>query len=144
MKKADILAKMLIADIENKTVLEPACGAADFSLSASAYTDRVYCIDIDAGRLDAENTNKFNFRLMDAAEMDFADNTFDTIVIFNAFYHIQSQWASIKKECMRVLKNDGVIYIVGTWKLDVNVMMECFGDKAKRRDDFLIAEIRKK
>lgn len=42
MKNTDILVHLLIADIENKTVLEVVCGAADFSASASAYSDHVY------------------------------------------------------------------------------------------------------
>ena len=35
MKKTDALVNMLISDIESKEVLEVACGAADFSVSAA-------------------------------------------------------------------------------------------------------------
>ena len=42
MKNTNILVNLLIADIENKAVLEVACGAADFSVSASAYSDNVH------------------------------------------------------------------------------------------------------
>ena len=45
--------------------------------------------------------------------MDYADDTFDTVILYNAFAHIQSQWVEIERECKRVLKADGVIYIVG-------------------------------
>lgn len=75
--------------------------------------------------------------------MDYADNTFDTVILYNAFFHIQSQWNEIERECKRVLKTNGVIYVVGTWKLDVHAMMDALGDKAKWRGQFLIAEIRK-
>ncbi len=143
MKNSDILVNLLIADIENKTILEAACGAADFSVSASAYSDSVYCIDIDAGRLDSKLAEKLHFQIMDASKMDYADETFDTVILYNAFFHIQSQWIEIETECKRVLKAEGVIYVVGTWKLDVHKMMDVFGDKAKWRNQFLIVEIRK-
>lgn len=143
MKNSDILVNLLIADIENKTILEAACGAADFSVSASAYSDSVYCIDIDAGRLDSKLAEKLHFQIMDASKMDYADETFDTVILYNAFFHIQSQWIEIERECKRVLKAEGVIYVVGTWKLDVHIMMDVFGDKAKWRNQFLIVEIRK-
>ena len=143
MKKTDILVDLLIADIKNKTVLEVACGAASFSISASACSNDVYCIDLDAGRLGSELTENVHFHIMDASKMDYADSTFDTVVLYNAFSHIQSQWLEIKRECSRVLKTNGVIYVVGTWKMDTHLMMEVFGDKAKWRDEFLIVEIRK-
>lgn len=143
MKNTDILVDLLIADIKNKTILEAACGAADFSISAASYSDRVYCIDLDAGRLNSRLAANLHFQIMDASKMDYADETFDTVILYNAFFHIQSQWSMIEQECRRVLKPDGVIYVVGTWKLDVSVIMDVFGDKAKWRDQFLIVEIRK-
>ncbi len=143
MKNTDILVNLLIADIKNKTILEAACGAADFSISASVYSDSVYCIDLDARRLNSKLAANFHFQIMDASQMDYADNTFDTIILYNAFYHIQSQWIKIEPECKRVLKAEGVIYIVGTWKLDVHTIMNVFGDKAKWQNQFLIVEIRK-
>lgn len=143
MKNTDILVNLLLEDIENKTVLEVACGAADFSISASAYSDSVYCIDLDAGRLNGKTAVNIHFQIMDASKMDYADDTFDTIILYNAFFHIQSQWPEIERECKRILKADGVIYIVGTWKLDVRKIMDVFGDKAKWQNPFLIVKIRK-
>lgn len=143
MKNTDILVNLIMEEIENKTVLEVACGAADFSVSASAYSDCVYCIDLDARRLNGKTAANIHFQIMDASKMVYADNTFDTVILYNAFAHIQSQWVEIERECKRVLKADGVIYIVGTWKLDVHNIMDVFGDKARWRNQFLIVEIRK-
>ena len=143
MKNTDILVKLLRADIENKAILEVACGAADFSVSASAYSDSVYCIDLDARRLNSSLKEKLHFQIMDASKMDYADDTFDKIILYNAFFHIQSQWIEIERECRRVLKAGGVIYVVGTWKLDVNIIIDIFGGEAKWQDQFLIAAIRK-
>ncbi|MDE7054686.1 MAG: class I SAM-dependent methyltransferase [Oscillospiraceae bacterium] len=143
MKNTDILVNLIMEEIENKTVLEVACGAADFSVSASAYSDCVYCIDLDARRLNGKTAANIHFQIMDASKMVYADNTFDTVILYNAFSHIQTQWIEIEQECKRVLKADGVIYIVGTWKLDVHNIMDVFGDKARWRNQFLIVEIRK-
>ena len=143
MKNTDILVNLIMEEIENKTVLEVACGAADFSISASAYSDCVYCIDLDARRLNGKTAANIHFQIMDASKMVYADNTFDTVILYNAFSHIQTQWIEIEQECKRVLKADGVIYIVGTWKLDVHNIMDVFGDKARWRNQFLIVEIRK-
>ena len=143
MKNTDILVNLIMEEIENKTVLEVACGAADFSVSASAYSDCVYCIDLDARRLNGKTAANIHFQIMDASKMVYAHNTFDTVILYNAFSHIQTQWIEIEQECKRVLKADGVIYIVGTWKLDVHNIMDVFGDKARWRNQFLIVEIRK-
>lgn len=51
MKKTDALVKKLTSDIENKDVLEVACGTADFSVSAAQLANSVSCIDLDDSRL---------------------------------------------------------------------------------------------
>lgn len=143
MKTTDRLVRLLADDIDNKTVLEVACGAADFSISASACSNRMDCIDLDAHRLSAPLPENVHFQIMDASQMDFADNTFDTIILYNAFAHVQSQWSEIERECKRVLKADGVIDVVSTWKLDTYWMSKVFGDRANWQGPFLIAKIRK-
>ncbi len=142
MKNTDKIVHLLIADIDGKSVLEVGCGSAEFSVSASAYANNVSCIDFDAGRLGKLKEN-VHFQIMDASKMDFADHTFDTVVIYNAFFHIRSQWAEIEKECKRVLTENGIVYIVGTWKLDINEMVKEFGEKAKWHNQFLIVQIKK-
>ena len=105
MKKTDALVNMLISDIESKEVLEVACGAADFSVSAARAANHVSCIDLDACRLNhLDKQENVTFQIMDAARMSYPDNTFDTVVIYNAFFHIRDQWDEIEKECRRVLK----------------------------------------
>ena len=144
MKKTDALIKILTSDIEHKDILEVACGAADFSISAARVANKVFCIDLDDRRLNKRDIqNNICFQIMDAAKMAFLDNQFDTIVIYNAFFHIQSQWHMIEQECKRVIKETGKIYIVGTWSLDINVMKDTFNDRAMWRDGFLIVEMKK-
>ena len=144
MGKTDELVRMLATDIEHKDILEVACGAAGFSVSAARIAHRVDCIDLDDGRLnDQAKQSSIHFQIMDASEMSFPDNTFDTIFIYNAFSHIHSQWDMIERECKRVVKATGKIFIVGTWKLDTNLMIDAFGDHAVLHSGFLVVKIKK-
>ena len=67
----------------------------------------------------------------------------NAIFIYNAFSHIHSQWDMIERECKRVLKITGKIYIVGTWKLDTNLMTDLFGDHAVQYGSFLVVKMMK-
>ena len=70
------------------------------------------------------------FQIMDAARMSYPDNTFDTVVIYNAFFHIRDQWDEIEKECRRVLKTHGNPVCDRDMELDTILMIEMFGDQA--------------
>ena len=144
MKKTDALVNLLAGDIARKDVLEVACGAADFSISAARVANHIACIDLDDSRLNSQaRQNGIHFQIMDATQMAFSDNAFDTIVIYNAFFHIQPQWNMIEKECRRVIKPAGKIFMVGTWSLDTNLMIDAFGNHAAWHEGFLIAEMTK-
>lgn len=143
MKKTDKAVRLLMADIENRDILEVACGTADFSLSALPFASGVSCIDLDDSRLSPPaRQSALHFQVMDAARMDYADHTFDTVFIYNAFSHIHNQWEAIEKECRRVAKENGTIVIVSTWSLDTGLLRDTFGDKAVMRDDFLIVRLK--
>jgi ubiquinone/menaquinone biosynthesis C-methylase UbiE len=145
MKKTEVLVDLIVSDIEKKDVLEVACGAADFSVSASRLAGSVSSIDLDDSRLsDQVARSKIYFQIMDASKMAYSDNVFDTIVIYNAFFHIYPQWDLIEKECKRVLKETGIIYIAGSWKLDTHLMIDVFGNDAVWQDGFLIVKMTKR
>ena len=72
--------------------------------------------------------------------MTYPDHSFDTVVLYNAFSHIQSQWSAIEKECRRVLKDDGAIWLVGTWKMD---RPDGGSFRGERRVDFLTVKLGK-
>ena len=141
MKKADRIVQLLKSDIENKDILEVACGTADFSIASASFAHSVSCIDLDDSRLNPMVAqSNVHFQKMDACKIEYPDRAFDTIIMYNAYYHIQTQWKEIEKECKRVLKSMGCIYIIGTWKLDTSIMLDVFGDKAFWLDDFLIVK----
>lgn len=129
MRNTDRIVRCLLPEIEGKEVLEVACGTAEFSLSAARWAKRVTCIDIEESRLDERVKKQDNicFRVMDASKMDFEGEAFDTIIVYNAIYHIKDQYDEILEECRRVLKPEGHIFLISTWKLDLALMREKFG-----------------
>lgn len=144
MKKADKVVELSKPEIDGKDILEVACGGADFSTSASKYANSLTCVDIDDSRIKGKTLpENVRFEIMDAASMSYPDGSFDNVFLYNAFFHVQTQWNDIEKECLRVLRPSGKIVIIGTWKLDVNLMLDTFGDAAKWKDGYLIVPIEK-
>ena len=144
MKKTDALVKLIESEIKDKDVLEVACGGAEFSASASRLARCVHCIDLDASRLgDLSSLENVYFSIMDATKMEFPDCRFDTVVLYNAFFHVQTQWNRIEEECNRVLKAGGCLIIVGTWSLDTAPIKDVFGDQARLEKGFLMVKKQK-
>ncbi len=144
MKTTEKIVHHFSSDIANKTILEAACGSGDFSISAADYAREVFSVDLVDFRLNKQNVkSNMHFEIMDASEMTYKDEAFDTVFIYNAFSHIQDNWKAIEKECRRVLKPEGKIYVISTWKIDISSMKDEFKDKAYWWEDFFIAEIMK-
>ena len=112
--------------IEGQTVLEVACGCAEFSIAASEIAKKVNCIDLDSVRLNKEisECNNVTFELMDATDMKYGDKTFDTVVIYNAIAHLNTVFPSVLKECDRVLQAEGSIFIISSFGIDKTVIEE--------------------
>lgn len=144
IEKTDIIVKKFMKEIERKDILEVACGTAEFSNSAAGYARSVSCIDLDDSRLDPITQGNIHFEIMDASKMRYPDEVFDTVFIYNALYHIRSQWEEIKKECRRVLRPEGSIYLIATWKLDVTLMHDLFAGEAEQNGDCLVVRIGKR
>ncbi len=145
MKKTDAILRLVRQEIENKDVLEVACGTAEFSLSAAQCARQVACIDIDSSRLNGlvETRENIRFRKMDAAEMEFGSDTFDTVILYNALCHIESRYDAIMAECRRVLKPEGRILLIATWKMDGSLMAEMFGDRVERLEGCYMVKLGK-
>ena len=144
MKNREKIISDLMEDIKGKDILEVACGTAEISLVASDYANQIKCIDLVDFRLGNIDRKNISFEIMDASKMTYADNTFDTIIIYNAFAHIVTQWHYIEKECRRVLKNTGKIILISTWSLDLEPMKEQFKEKVKSMNGYWKVEIDKK
>lgn len=112
--------------IEGQTVLEAACGCAEFSVAASEIAEKVTCIDLDPSRLHREISECGNvtFEIMDAADLKYDDETFDTVVIYNAIAHLKTVFPSVLKECGRVIKAEGSIFVISSFGMDKAVIRE--------------------
>jgi len=104
--------------IEGNKVLEIGCGNGDSSLVMAKKGFQVTGIDlsefgIKQAKEIVKNNNlqdKAQFFVMDATELSFPDNSFDTIVIPEVLEHIRSS-KKILEEAIRVLRNGGRIII---------------------------------
>lgn len=107
-------------EIEEKTVLEVACGCAEFSVAASKIATKVNCIDLDSFRLNQAISNCHNveFEIMAATDMHYSDGTFDTVILYNAISHLETIIPAIFKECKRVLNTNGSIFIISSFGMD--------------------------
>lgn len=112
--------------LENKDVLEVACGCAEFSFYTSSIARKVCCMDLDDSRLkfDPDDCANLEFRIMDATKMDYEQRSFDTIVIYNAIGHLEDIIDAVLAECRRVLRTGGVVYIISSFSMDKQVIRE--------------------
>ncbi|MFD2369995.1 class I SAM-dependent methyltransferase [Brevibacillus sp. GCM10020057] len=103
----------------DKTVLDIGCGGGGKTCYYATYGPKKM-IGIDIVPHYSEEGNAFakekglgdvvSFMTADAARMDFADNTFDTIIMNDAMEHVSEPEKTLE-ECFRVLKPGGHLYI---------------------------------
>ena len=142
MRLVEKAVELLKSEIAEKDILEVACGGADFSICSAEFAKSVSSIDLDDSRIKGKTLpDNLRFEKMNAACMNYHDASFDNVFLYNAFFHVREEWDEIEKECRRVLKPSGKIVIIGTWKLDVNLMIDTFGDAAERYDEFIVVRI---
>ena len=108
------------SDVIGKDVLETACGRADLSVAMSPLARTVECIDLVDFRLnpEVEKCANVRFSVMDATRTAFADGSFDTVVVFNAAYHIKDELSAVIAECTRVTRQGGAIYVISSVSID--------------------------
>lgn len=126
MTRVEEIVKLLHNDLADRNVLEVACGCAQFSICAGKIARKVCCIDIDDSRLlsSAKNTQNVVFSLMDATNMSFCNDSFDTVVIYNAIGHLKQDIATTIDECLRVVCSGGIVYVISSFLLDKQVISE--------------------
>jgi len=100
------------AFVQNKTVLDVACGCGYGSSYLARADARVIGGDNSRAAIDAadhhyKKDGNPEFVLLDAGQFPFRDEAFDTVVSFETLEHI-SQYEEFLSECKRVLKARGV------------------------------------
>ena len=113
-------------------ILDLGCGTGEFSVFFQGfdYTG----IDIESNYIDyAKKNYDGQFELMDASHMLFEDNTFDIIVVFGVFHHINNEIClQIFDEMNRVLKKNGRIIIMED--VDVESKLDILGNILRKYD----------
>ena len=104
---------------KDKVVLDIGCGAGGKTLYyASKGVKKIYGVDVvdrykeESSQLAQQKdlSHLFEFILGDAANLQFEDSTFDTIIMNDAMEHVDKP-LEILKECHRVLKPGGKLYV---------------------------------
>ena len=104
---------------KDKIVLDIGCGAAGKTLYyASLDAKKIYGVEIlekykeEANNLATQKNldSKFEFVIGDASKLSFKDNFFDVIIMNDALEHVDAP-SLVLKECYRVLKPGGRLYL---------------------------------
>ena len=118
MTRAERAVLKLHEYIKNKSVLEVACGSAEFSVSAARIAASVHCVDSDSHRLLAEvsECENITFRRMSANDIFYPNDSFDTVVMYNAAARLSDDLEKAVTEAMRVGGDTVVISSLNTDK----------------------------
>lgn len=120
MGRTENIIKHFDADMRDKDILEVACGSAEFSVFAAQVANTVDCIDLTDAELlpEVKQTKNLTFKQMNAIKTDYADKSFDTIVMFNAMSYLDTVFKKLFIELKRILRDDGCLYIISSPKID--------------------------
>lgn len=126
MTRAASAVELIAPAIEGRDVLEVACGTAEFSLAAAELAASVTCIDRDDSRLlpAVDEGENLHFHRMDAAAMGLGGERFDTVVLYNAAFHLADDLPAVLDECLRVLRPGGLLCAISAWSLDRPVLTD--------------------
>jgi ubiquinone/menaquinone biosynthesis C-methylase UbiE len=102
---------------DNKDALEVACGAGQGLLLLASKARSVSAGDISPEVLaNAKSTvagqskHEIELQILDAEKLPFADNSFDTLLLFEAIYYVNAN--GFMQEACRVLRPGGVLLLV--------------------------------
>ena len=109
--------------VKDKIVLDAACGSGYGSQMLAESAHSVVGIDISEDAIQFckhyHNSSNAKFQVMSATKMSFPDHTFDVVVSFETFEHLNKpDQASFLREIKRVLREDGIL-ILSTPNVDV-------------------------
>ena len=100
--------------VNNKIVLDAACGTGYGSNYLSNYATTVYGIDIDNDTIEKNkriyNKNNLIFSCGSIYHLPYEDNMFDVIISFETIEHVDDG-DKVLSEFKRVLKSDGILII---------------------------------
>lgn len=109
-----------LSDLRNKKLLKGRIldiGGGGEGIIGQMFEDKVIAIDPSKRELEEVKNGDFIKLVMDAKDLKFIDNTFETVTDFFTFMYIPTQDHEIVfKEVYRVLKKEGVFFM---WDLNI-------------------------
>jgi len=110
--------RLSLLQFENKEmVLDAGCGFGQWSLGLSQLNKKIHAIDINQNLvmttkkiLELENQKNISLYAGSIENLPFEDNTFDAILCYSVIY--RTNFKESIKEFHRVLKPEGIVYIV--------------------------------
>jgi ubiquinone/menaquinone biosynthesis C-methylase UbiE len=112
--------KLLARGIEGRTILDYCCGRGDLAIFLAMKGAKVCGFDvsekaIEVARYKAQVNNlSIDFRVMDAENLQYTDNTFDYVIGFEALHHVLI-YPKVPSELARVISTDGTIIFAENW-----------------------------
>lgn len=124
MTRPEYAVELLQPDLEDRLVLEAACGSGVFSLAAAPLARHIHAIDLEDSRLEpaVRACEKITFHLLDAGNTGFPQGSFDTVVIYNAAYHLREALPRVVAESLRVVRPGGPVIFLSSFSLDKPVI----------------------
>lgn len=102
--------------LNNKQILEIGCGSGFDTKLIKKYfhPKKIVATDLDRRLIETAqkkiNDPSISFKVADATELKFKNNSFDSIFDFGVIHHIPN-WKDCLKELYRVLKPRGLVFI---------------------------------
>lgn len=100
--------------VKNKRVLDAGCGFGYGTNYLSKWADEIIGLDFSLEAIDWAVNNypdkKIKFLLSDIKKLDFSDNYFDVVCLFEVIHQV-GEYHNLLKELRRVLKKDGLFLI---------------------------------
>ncbi|MPM37655.1 Ubiquinone/menaquinone biosynthesis C-methyltransferase UbiE [bioreactor metagenome] len=127
MRVIETITKRLSSYLEDKRILEVACGDSEFSINALKYAKQILATDISLERAKRRNlidiVENIEFKEMNATKLELENDSFDVSVCYNALGHLEGILNSVISEMSRVTTQNGYLIFIATWKMDQKVLL---------------------
>lgn len=127
-----LLTKPFLKQVRNspKNILEIGCGIGKTTKSLAEFfpKSKITAVDYDNDQIKIAKQSKIpkvSFEQGDATDLRFKSNSFDAVFAFLVFHHVENYKKALK-ECFRVLKNQGYLYVIDVGALSPHFFQSLF------------------